>query len=175
MSMPYNLPNVRGPLVATVMTPKTVVNIIKSAKRPILIVGSNSLKNNLGEKKSIDYAIEIAKNANIPVVAAAHTMKAFVERDFKPAEITGVADITNHIIDPDWKGLDGNGGYDVVFYLGVPYYFATQILNSIKHGAPSIKAISLDRYYDPNATFSFGNLTADEWKIALDEILKLLK
>ncbi|MFX1519343.1 MAG: CO dehydrogenase/acetyl-CoA synthase complex subunit epsilon [Promethearchaeota archaeon] len=173
MSMPYNLANVRGPLEATVMTPKTVVNLIKRAKRPMLIVGSNALKS-IGDKAPIDYAIELAKKTGVSVVAAAHTVKGFIERDFEPSGIMGVADITNRIIDPDWKGLDGNGGYDVVFYLGGPYYFQTQILSSIKHGAPSIKAVSLDRFYDPNATFSFGNLTVDEWKTALDEILKLL-
>ena len=175
MSLPYNFPNVRGPLTATVMSPKTVVNLIKRAKRPLLTVGSLALKDNVGDKKSIDFAIEFANKTGIPVVAAAHTMKGFLERDFKPAALMGVADITNRIIDPDWKGLDGNGGYDVVFYLGGLYYFQTQILASIKHGATSIKAISLDRSYDPNATFSFGNLTVREWSAALDEILKLLK
>jgi len=172
--LPFNIANVRGPHTATIMTSRTVVNILKHAKRPLLIVGSNALKNNLGEKKAIDYAIEIAKKAGIPVVATAHTMKGFLERDFKPAGMMGVADITNRIIDPDWKGLDGKGSYDVVLYLGVPYYFQTQILSSIKHGAPSIKAISLDRFYDPNATFSFGNLTIEEWAAALDEIIKFL-
>jgi acetyl-CoA decarbonylase/synthase complex subunit epsilon len=174
MSMPYNISNVRGPLEATVMTPKTVVNILKHAKRPILIVESNALKA-IDEKSPIDFAVEFAKKTKMPVVAAAHTMKGFLERDFKPAAIMGVADITNRIIDPDWKGLDGNGGYDVIFYLGGLYYFQTQILSSIKHGATSLKAISLDRFFDPNATFSFGNLTADEWKAALDEILALIK
>jgi acetyl-CoA decarbonylase/synthase complex subunit epsilon len=175
MSLPYNVPNVRGPLTATVMTPKTVVNLIKRAKRPILIVGSLALKDNVGDKKSIDFAIDFANKTGIPVVAAAHTMKGFIEREFKPAGMMGVADITNRIIDPEWNGLDGNGGYDLVFYLGVPYYFATQIFSSIKHGATSIKSVSLDRAFDPNATFSFGNLTADEWSVALEEILNLFK
>jgi acetyl-CoA decarbonylase/synthase complex subunit epsilon len=175
MSLPYNVPNVRGPLTATVMTPKTVVNLIKHAKRPILIVGSLALKADVGNKKAIDFAIEFANKTGVPVVAAAHTMKGFIERDFNPADMMGVADITNRIIDPEWKGLDGNGGYDVVLYLGVPYQFATQILSSIKHGATSIKSISLDRSFDPNATFSFGNLTADEWSTALEELLRLFK
>jgi acetyl-CoA decarbonylase/synthase complex subunit epsilon len=172
--MPYNIANVRGPLEATVMTPKTVVNLLKHAKRPILIVESNALKT-VDDKSPIDFAIEFAKKTKMPVVATAHTMKDFLEREFEADVVMGVADITNRIIDPEWKGLDGKGGYDVIFYLGGLYYFQTQILASIKHGAPSLKSVSLDRYYDPNATFSFGNLTMGEWNTALDEILKLLK
>jgi acetyl-CoA decarbonylase/synthase complex subunit epsilon len=174
MSMPYNIANVRGPLEATVMTPKTVVNLLKHAKRPILIVESNALKT-VDDKPPIDFAIEFAKQTKMPVVATAHTMKGFLEREFEADVVMGVADITNRIIDPEWKGLDGNGGYDVIFYLGGLYYFQTQILASIKHGAPKLKSVSLDRYYDPNATFSFGNLTMSEWNTALDEIIKLLK
>lgn len=174
MSMPYNIANVRGPLEATVMTPKTVVNLLKHAKRPILIVESNALKT-VDDKSPIDFAIEFAKQTKMPVVATAHTMKGFLEREFEADVVMGVADITNRIIDPEWKGLDGNGGYDVIFYLGGLYYFQTQILASIKHGAPKLKSVSLDRSYDPNATFSFGNLTMSEWNTALDEIIKLLK
>ena len=174
MNMPYNIANVRGPLTATVMTPNTVVNLLKRAERPILIVESNALKA-VDDKSPIDFAIEFAKKTEMPVVATAHTMKAFLEREFEAAAVMGVADITNRIIDPEWKGLDGKGGYDVIFYLGGLYYFQTQILASIKHGATSLKSVSLDRSYDPNATFSFGNLTVDEWNAALEEILTLLK
>ena len=44
---------------------------------------------------------------------------------------------------------------------------------AIKNFAPHIRAISIDRYYHPNATMSFGNLwkKEDAYLKLLDEIL----
>jgi acetyl-CoA decarbonylase/synthase complex subunit epsilon len=51
--------------------------------------------------------------------------------------------------DPEWKGLDGMGQYDLAMIVGVPYYMEWLILSALKHSAPDVKTISLDRFYQP--------------------------
>jgi acetyl-CoA decarbonylase/synthase complex subunit epsilon len=45
------------------------------------------------------------------------------------------------------------------------------LLNALKHFAPSIKTVSLDKTYQPNASWSFSNLTNEDWMQNLEEII----
>jgi CO dehydrogenase/acetyl-CoA synthase epsilon subunit len=45
------------------------------------------------------------------------------------------------------------------------------LLNSLKHYAPSLKTISLGKAYQPNASWSFSNLTVENWTKSLGEII----
>jgi acetyl-CoA decarbonylase/synthase complex subunit epsilon len=72
-------------------------------------------------------------------------------------------DIGNRLTDPDWKGLDGNGNYDLAIFVGLPYYMEWTILSGLKHFAPQLKTMTLDCVYQPNASWSFPNSTIKDW------------
>jgi acetyl-CoA decarbonylase/synthase complex subunit epsilon len=129
----------------------------KKAKRPILIVGAEILQNGV-----IDKVIEIGKKG-IPVAATAHTIKTFLEKGYTPVSgDLGLHEVTNLLKDPDWKGFDGRGNYDMVIFLGITYYFASRMLSTLKNFAPHLRAYSIDRYYHVNAVMSLDNIFEEQ-------------
>jgi len=146
--------------------------MIKRAKRSILIVGHKAAEIELEDKKLIDYMIELAKKANIPVVATAHAISEFLKRGYQPAGWMPAVDIGNRLTDPEWKGLDGNGPYDLALFVGLPYYMEWTILSGLKHFAPNLKTMTLDNVYQPNASWSFPNISAKDWLENLKVIIE---
>lgn len=170
---PWQPASITGPTSGTPIE-KTVAlgKMIKKAKRPIFIVGVEGLLNDVGDgQQMIDLLIQVG-NAGIPIVATAHSSKFFLERGFKPTLITTSNDITNRLMDPDWKGIDGNGQYDFAIYICIIYTLQVTLLNGIKNYAYNyLKTISLDRYFIPTATYSLPNLKKEDYKTAIKEII----
>jgi len=166
-----------GPKKALVITkPEIVAALIKRAKNPILIVGHQAAEIKIDENEFlIDYLIRLAKLSGMTVVATAHVIKEFISRGFKPDAWMPVVDIINRLQDSEWKGLDGKGPYDVVVITGIQYYLQWVMLSALKHFSSNLKTISLDRFYQPHATWSFPNLPVEEWKTSLKVIEEKLK
>ena len=99
-------------------------------------------------------------------------MKEFVERGFQPEGWMPVVDIANRLRDPEWRGLDSKGQYDLALFVGIQYYMVWVILSGLKHFSSRLKTISLDRFYQPHASWSFPNISPDEWKENLKMIEK---
>mgnify|MGYP001117270558 FL=1 len=168
---PWQTAEIPGPKRALVITkPEVAAAMIKRAKRPILIVGHKATEIELEDKNLIDYMIELAKNANLPVVATAHTISEFLKRGYRPAGWMPAVDIGNRLTDSQWSGLDGKGPYDLALFVGLPYYMEWTILSGLKHFAPNLKTITLDNVYQPNASWSFPNISLKDWM----ENLKLI-
>jgi CO dehydrogenase/acetyl-CoA synthase epsilon subunit len=49
------------------------------------------------------------------------------------------------------------------------------VLNGLKHFATGLTTISLDASYQPNASWSLGNMSEEEWKEALDKIVSMVE
>ena len=171
--IPWQLGNIQGPKTAKVINnARVVLARLKRKKNPILIVGPNITREVEG-KKLIEYAIEMGK-AGIPIVATAHVVKEFIDAGFPNVVSMGLADISNRLRDPDWKGFDGEGKPDLALYLGGLYYTQSQSLSALKHFS-DVETISLDREYHPNADWSFANLNPKDWKAIMDELVSLFK
>ena len=166
------IPGVRRALVFA--RPEVVVNIMQRAKRPILVVGHNIINDEVGEE-AINLTIDMANAANIPIVATAHTVKDLAERGTSPAACISLVDFVNRLQDPDWKGLDGAGSYDLALFAGIPYVMGWLILSSLKHFSSDLTTASLDRFHQPNATCSFPNLTVEKWIGSLRLIVNALQ
>jgi len=172
---PWQTAEIPGPKKALVITkPEVVVAMIKRAKRPILVVGHKASEIELENEKLIDYIIKLSKSANIPVVATAHIVGEFLKRGYKPAGYMPFVDIGNKLVDPEWKGLDGEGQYDLALFVGMPYYMEWVVLSGIKHFAQNLKTITLDRVYHPHASWSFPNISLKNWMENLKVIIEKL-
>lgn len=170
---PWQTAEVAGPKKAMVMTkPEVVTAMMKQAKRPILIVGHMAAEIEMEDKKLIEYIIELAKKAKTPIVATAHTVGEFLKRGYRPAAWMPAVDIGNRLVDPEWKGLDGKGRYDLALFVGLPYYMEWTILSGLKHFAPNLKTITLDNFYQPNASWSFPNISIKDWTENLRTIIE---
>ncbi len=172
ISEPWQTAEIPGPKKAHVITKPGVVGaMVNKAKRPIFIVGHKAVEVELGGEKAIDLAIHLAKDMEIPVVATAHIVGEFIKRGFHPVAWMPAMDIGNRLKDPDWKGVDGQGHYDLAIFMGIPYYMEWLILSGLKHFAyKHLTTISLDRFYQPHATWSFPNMKIEEWTKSLEDI-----
>ena len=156
---------------AQVWPSKMAALTIKQAKRPLFIVGS--LLNDTPQE-IIEKTLEIAKKRDIPVIATGGSNLAMDRSNYKPAKTMGVIEIINHLKNPHWKGLDGKGNYDLVGFIGVPYYLGSQGLSTLKNFAPHIKTLTLCRFMHPNADMSCPNLPYEDWLVWLDEVARYL-
>ena len=172
---PWQTAEIAGPQKALViMKPEVVVAMIKRAKRPILVVGHLVTKNDTENKNSLDYVIRLNKATGIPVVATAHTARELVKQGFQPAASMSAMDIGNRLKDSSWNGLDGKGPYDLALFMGLPYYMEFVILSGLKHFSTNLKTISLNRYYNPHASWSFPNLKVEAWNQSFETIINKL-
>lgn len=172
---PWEIANVPGPRRAELLTPAIAARMIKEAKRPLFIVGSLVVETELNGKSLIDYAIEIAKESKMPVVAVAHTLKKFLEREFEPVASMPLINIIDRLRDVEWRGIRGEGQHDLVVFLGLLYYIGSQGLSTLKHFAPWLRTITLCRFFHPNADMSFPNMGEEEWANYLDELVEKLR
>ena len=171
---PWQKAEIAGPEKALlIMKPEVVVAMVKRAERALLVVGHQAVTDYSDEVRMIDYAVQLGKTG-LPIVATGHMVREFVNRDFPSVSHMSAMDIANRLKDPEWQGLDGEGPYDVVLFMGLPYYMEFVILSGLKHFAPDIKTISVDRYYNPHATWSFPNLSIEDWDKNLEVIVNKL-
>jgi acetyl-CoA decarbonylase/synthase complex subunit epsilon len=170
---PWQTAEIPGPKKALVITkPEIVVAMVKKAKHPVLIVGHKAVESELGGKKLIDYMIEFAEKANVPIVATAHIIGEFSKRGCKSVFWIPLVDIGNKLTDPAWMGIDGKGQHDLALFVGFPYYMEWTILSGLKHFASNLKTITLDNVYHPHATWSFPNTSVKEWRETLTTLIE---
>lgn len=143
--------------------PEVAASLIKRANRPILVVGSEAVTRDLGGKLLIEYLIDFARASKVPVVATAHMVGEFLKRGFRPAGFMSAMDIGNRLVDPEWKGIDGKGQYDLVLFVALPYYMEGLILSGLMHFAPKLRTVTLDNKFHPHASWSFPNAGVKVW------------
>jgi acetyl-CoA decarbonylase/synthase complex subunit epsilon len=171
--IPFDIAQYPGPEMAKTYMPKVIAAIIRKAKRPLLVVGAELFDDPI----MFDKAIEIGKTG-MPIVATAHSVKGFVERGYMDnVHMLGLHPLTANLRWKDWKGMDGNGQYDVVIFMGIMFKFANAMFATLKHFNRDIKRVSIDRYYHINADMTFGNMAfnADDYHAAVDEIIAALR
>lgn len=132
--VPWEKGNIFGPKTATASKGDVVGRLIKSAKRPLMIVGAKILDEQVGGKPLLGYVVELSKSAEIPIVATAHTLKYLVENGLKSPMLMGIVEITDRLRDSKWS-LDGKGPHDLVILAGITYQLQSQMLSTLKHFA----------------------------------------
>ena len=176
MARPYQKANIPGPEMGTsVSDPKVMANLLKSPKKKVFVIGSDSLIWELDGKKVADYYIEIAKKLDCHVVTTGHA-NIYVKDKLDADKLWDMSliNITGRLVDKDWKGLDGNGQYEMAIFGGHTVYYVSQALSRIKNFSNWVRTIDLDRYSHPNARFSLPNLSEAEWKAFLENVIELL-
>jgi acetyl-CoA decarbonylase/synthase complex subunit epsilon len=172
MNESWQTAEIPGPKKASlIIKPDIADAMIRRAKRPIMIVGHGAIEYEVEGKKLIDYLIELAQKAKIPVVVTASTNQEFLKRGFTPSALMPAVDIGQRLTDPSWKGLDGKENYDLAIFVGLPYYMEWTILSGLKHFASHLKTMTLDCVYQPNASWSFPNSTIKDWAANLKGIV----
>jgi acetyl-CoA decarbonylase/synthase complex subunit epsilon len=171
---PWEKGNIFGPKTAMTSKGEIVGRLMKAAKKPLIVVGAEILQEEFEGRSLLNYVVELSKSGGIPVVATAHTLKPLSNSGLQPAAAMGMVEITDRLRDRNWS-LDGKGPHDLAVLLGITYQLESQMLSTLKHFATHLKTVSLDRYYQPNADFSFPNLDEKTWIQDLDKVVGTLR
>ena len=176
MARPYQKANIPGPEMGTsVNDPKVMANLLKSPKRKVMVIGAESINWELDGKKVADYYIEIANKLNCHVISTGHVYK-YLKGKIKDGMLYDMSliNITGRLVDKNWKGMDGKGQYNMAIFGGHLVYYISQTMSRIKNFSNWVRTIDLDKYSHPNARFSLPNLSDDDWKRFLEEVIKNL-
>ncbi len=163
-AVPFNTGNIPGPKMARAVMPAVPGKMLVKAKRPLLIVGSE-----IDDGDVLARVVTLGK-AGIQIASVGDSYKYLADKGLD-AHYVNMHALASYLCDPNWKGLDGKGNYDLVVFFGITYYYASQAISALKNFS-NIKVISIDRYYHPNADMSFGNLKDDVFLEALDEVIE---
>ena len=147
--------------------PKIAAKLISKAKRPLLVVASEVL-----DEEILKRAITIAKKSGLQVAATGSAIKGFIDEDVN-AKYVNIHSLGAYLGDTNWTGLDGEGHYDLIIVLAHKKYYINQVLSGLKNFT-DLKTLSIDKHYLQNATMSFGNLSAELHLEALDELIENL-
>ena len=167
---------IAGPKHANIFPNADVAaNMISKARRPLLVVGSESVEMVTKDGDFIDSAIRALKNPKLSVVATAHMVGEFRKRGAKKAHSMSLFVLGKYLSDLDWKGLDGQGSYDIVVFAGFPYYMEWLLESGLKNFAQKLRTVSLDRTYQPNAQWSLGWMPEPDWQESIETIISRLE
>lgn len=156
--------------------PADYANLIKKAKRPLLVVGPLLLASTGEGKVLMEYALDIAKACNIPTCATAQSRGKMVELGVNPDSVYDLVEIVNALKDPDWKGVRKEGNHDLVIFFGIRSDLENQGLSTLKHFAPHLKTMTLCKDYFPHANYSLTNFKKDaKWLGFLEGLVANLK
>ena len=151
-------------------------NLIKKAKRPLLVIGPQALRIALDGKLLLEYLLELSKAADIPICATAHVKGKMVELGAQPDSVYDAVEIVNALKNPEWQGVRKEGNHDLVLFCGFRTDLGSQGLSTLKHFAPHLKTMTLCKYVYSNADYSLPNYRKDEqWKTFLQDLISKLK
>jgi len=170
---PWQIGDIPGPKQAHIIKPEMFPKVAKTLKRPLIVVGSR--KEALKEEDTISHVVMLAKSIDSPLVVSPSLFKNFMR--FKNVKVVciGIEDLVNRLKEKEWEGFDGKGNYDSVIFVGGVYYFQSLMLSTLKHFAPHLKTFSIDRFYHPNAEFSFENMNEERWMQEFKNMVEMIK
>ncbi len=149
---------------------------IRKARRPLLVIGPLLLESLPDGKLLLEYALDIAKAARIPICATAQTRGKIVELGVQPDCLYDVVEIVNALQDPDWRGVKKEGNHDLVLFFGIRSDLGNQGLSTLKHFAPHLKTMTLCKHYFPHASYSLPNFKKDaKWQEFLESLIADLR
>jgi len=151
--------------------PKVCADVIRKAIRPLLVIGARAIEHFIGDKLHLEYCLELAKKAGIPICATAHVKKKALEFGNIPDSVYDIIEIIHHLTFQDWKGVKKEGNHDLVIFSGVRCDLGEQGLSTLKHFAPHLKTMALCRHSHPNADFALPILNPEKWKDYWDDLL----
>lgn len=155
--------------------PEAAASMMNRARRVLLVVGSEAMKVKTKDGDLIDTAIRMASSKKITIAATGHISGEFRRRGATGVHGISIMELGDRLRDPSWSGLDNGGPYDLAVFMGLPYYLEWLVLSGLKNFSPSLRTLSLDNTYHPNAGWSLGLSPQEEWIEILDRIVSNLE
>jgi len=143
----------------------------KTIRSVLIMCGEHCNRIGLGEKKLLDYVIQLASKTDAPVAATGNTVIELKERGVNARKMFAAE--TVFYLKYSWKeelGLSEKP--EVVLLMGYNRDILKSIVSALK-GA-GVDTVVLDNIEIEEATFSLYGLSFQEWKENLEMIIKAL-
>jgi len=150
---PWIVSYVPGHKEAIVVNANGAARIIKRAERPAMVIGSTI------NEKMIEYAKKM-QNLGIEIISSCSSAKFF-----ENVKCTTVLEAIRDIKEEE--------KYDLVIFLGIRYFFTYHLLSALKNY--KVKTLDISGKFQPNASYSFDNLSEKEWEESMEKLIKLLE
>ena len=174
MVMPFHRVNVLSGTKSAIVLEQSreYAAVIRQAKRPLLVLGPRLTEEPAARRSLLQYAIDLTKTAGMAICATANVKGKMAGSGARPDSEYDLVEIVNHLKHPDWRGARGEGNHDLVVFLGIRTDLLNQCLSTLKHFAPHLRTMTLDKYSFPNADYTLPNYREDEdWRRFLDDLL----
>lgn len=169
---PWYLGNDPGHTRAEVADADKMGKVISRARRILLVTGPRVPN---GQDVSNPHLSLIRAIPSTSLVVSPVTRPAMSDTEgIEPDAFMNVLEVMDRVRDPDWPGFDGKGRYDLIILMGMDYYYASQMLSLMKHFGHGVETMSLEQKYQPNAGYSFSNLTSALWEEEMVKLTQLL-
>ena len=121
---------------------------------------------------AVKFIKKLAERGSI-LVFTPWAVKAFQEQNINFDEMMGLVEVTDRLVK---GGQIGNITKELehVFFFGGNYYHQSQMLSSVKNFATHLTTISLTRYRQPNASYSFPNLKEQRWITVMESVIEAI-
>jgi len=134
---------------AILVGPEKIAELIRGARRPVLVVGGKLLE----DERLVEYAAEFWRRG-ITLIATGASSKPLIERGVRPKFYSRTLHyVVAYMLDESWNGFDGRGRYDLALFMGFKPSYLSRMLSALKHFS-DIVTVSIDEHYQPNATYS---------------------
>ncbi|MBI4621490.1 MAG: hypothetical protein HY739_15250 [Desulfobacterales bacterium] len=151
-------------------TPVDIAKCLKEDKNILLLTGALCDTLEIGGKRLVEYAGEIAELAGIPVAATGNTIASLVKRNIKTKKMFA-GDVINYMRVEKWEDPIAPERPETLVFIG--YY--PQFLNMMLTSLGDNKTVSLDNVAIGEATISLPDLNLDDWAKFLDNVIGELK
>jgi CO dehydrogenase/acetyl-CoA synthase complex epsilon subunit len=158
-----------------IRNPQVLAVLLKKARHPLMLVGNQGSRDPEEADEALTAVLFLAQKADIPIVTSGKAVRSCRERGLLPAATIPATDCANRLADPSWAGVDDKGPYDLVFIIGLPYGMEWTLFSGLKNGAPALITVALDRYYHPQASWSFENISHQEWLEMMNETTRTIE
>ena len=153
-----------------VSTAIEIAKCLKEDKNILLLTGALCDNMEIGEKRLVEYAGEIAELAGIPVAATGNTIAALVERDIKTKKVFA-GNVINYMRAEKWEDPIAPERPETLVFIGYYPSFLNMMLSTLK----GKKTICLDNVALEEVTLSPPDMNIDDWGKFLNEIINELK
>jgi len=147
-----------------------IATCLREDKNKLLLTGALCDILEVGEKKLVEYAAELAELAGIPVAATGNTIVALKERGVATRK-TFAGDMINLMRFPKWEDPITPEKPETLIFIGYYPSFMNMMLSSLG----GTKTVSLDNVALDEATLSPPNLNLDDWAKFLEDVIAELK
>ncbi|MEM2122596.1 MAG: CO dehydrogenase/acetyl-CoA synthase complex subunit epsilon [Candidatus Bathyarchaeia archaeon] len=173
---PWQIAEIPGPKKALIISkPGVAAALLRKSKRPLMVLGGEAVDVLITGKPVLDHLIRISTGGRIPLAATMGAARRLIDQGVRLTGYMSAMEIAERLKDASWKGFDGVGPYDLAVFVGLPYYMEWLILSGLKHFAKGLTTMSLDRFYQPHASWSLPNTPRNEWEETIKALAEIIE